>query len=60
MINDAVKLKCLYRELALRRNVYRKKIADGSMKQEAAALEIEIIEAIIEDYKRRADDEQRR
>jgi hypothetical protein len=51
MISDEDKLKCLGRELALRRNAYPKWVASGRMKQAAADREIEVIEAIIEDYK---------
>lgn len=39
---------CLARELAVRRNVYRKWVSSGKMKHETATHEIECMEAALE------------
>ena len=49
------KLKCVEREIALRRAVYAKRIAAGTMLPSTADREIGIMEAIAADY--RAQDE---
>ena len=41
-------LKSAQRELAVRRNVYPKRLLAGSMRQESADHEIECMEAIVE------------
>ena len=51
MCSDQAKLKCVERELALRRNVYPKWVAQGKMTQAAAAKEIQIMEDIANDYR---------
>ena len=45
------KLHCASRELAVRRNVYPKRIANGSMSAQQAAFEIAVMEAIVADYR---------
>lgn len=44
------KLKCIVRELALRRNVYGKRVTEGKMKNSVATKEIQLMEAIRRDY----------
>jgi hypothetical protein len=44
------KLKCIVRELALRRNVYRYRVSEHKMKQELADREIALMDAIRKDY----------
>lgn len=44
------KLKCLQRELAIRRNVYPKRVQMNSMRQHNADAEIAMLEEIIADY----------
>ena len=44
------KIACLKRELALRRNVYRQRVARGAMKQEDADRELAVMTAILSDY----------
>ena len=51
----SAKLKCLQRELAIRRNVYPKRMRMGSMRAESADSEIAMLEEIIDDYKRYID-----
>jgi hypothetical protein len=51
MITDLDKLKCLARELALRRNVYAKRLRGGTMSEHEALHEITVIQAIVNDYK---------
>lgn len=41
-----VQLKCVAREIALRRNVYRRRIEQGAMKPEEAQREITAMEAV--------------
>ena len=51
MCSDHAKIKCVERELALRRNVYPKWVAQGKMTQAAAQKEIQIMEDIANDYR---------
>jgi len=44
------KIKCVKRELALRKSAYPKWVASGRMKKETADREIEVMEAIVQDY----------
>ena len=44
------KIKCLRRELAFRRNVYRKRVAEHRMHQWQADRELAIMEAVLADY----------
>jgi hypothetical protein len=44
------KLKCIQRELVLRKNVYKTRVGLGKMKQAQADREIAIMEAIYADY----------
>jgi len=44
------KLHCASRELAMRRTLYPKRIANGSMSAQAAAAEIAAMQAIVFDY----------
>jgi hypothetical protein len=50
MITDEMKLRCLKRELALRRNVYAKRVRGGQMPEHEALYEITVIQAIAADY----------
>jgi hypothetical protein len=52
MISLDDKIRCIARELALRRNVYPKWIAAGRMKQEAADREIAVMAAVLADLER--------
>ena len=51
LIDDVEKLKCVEREIAMRRGVYPKWIASGMLKQEKADREIAVMEAIAVDYR---------
>lgn len=44
------KLKCIQRELMMRRRVYTRRVADGMMNQADAEREIQIMLAIEQDY----------
>jgi hypothetical protein len=44
------KIKCLRRELSLRRQVYPRRVHDGKMKSTSADREIRVMEAILSDY----------
>jgi hypothetical protein len=50
MIDNIDKLRCIDREIALRRAVYPKWVASKRLSQEKADREIAIMEAIREDY----------
>ncbi len=52
-ITNEDKLKCVKRELAMRRNVYPKWVVSGRMKQEQADREIAVMAEVVEDYERR-------
>jgi hypothetical protein len=52
------KLKCLEREIAMRRNVYPRWIASGRFKPVQAAREIAVMEAIAADYRNKAQEHQ--
>jgi hypothetical protein len=41
-------IKCVARELALRRNVYRKRVERGAMTKEVAEYELACMEAVME------------
>ncbi len=49
--SDADKLKAIEREIALRRNVYPRNVARGTMTQAEAERQIAIMLAIAEDYR---------
>lgn len=49
-------IKCVAREIAMRRNVYPKWVDSKRMKQEAADREIAAMEAVIETLKKVKDD----
>lgn len=49
---NAEKIACLRRELAMRRNVFQKRVDEGRMKPEARDREIGLMEAILADYNR--------
>jgi len=51
MITDEDKLACVERELALRRQVYPNLIRKGVMTSAIARRQIELIEAIRDDYR---------
>jgi hypothetical protein len=48
------KIKCLAREIAMRRNMYARRVSEGRMKQETADWELGCMEQIIEDIKKLA------
>jgi len=50
MITAQQKLRSAKRELAMRRNVYPKGVANGRMKQSEADHEIAVMESIVADY----------
>ena len=51
MITASDKLTCVEREVKMRRQVYQRRVTNGVMRQETADREIEIMEAIAEDYR---------
>lgn len=51
-VPTAAKVQVLQRELALRRAVYPKRVADGKMTQLEADYQIEVLESILDDYRR--------
>ncbi len=51
LISDDEKLRCVEREVAMRRIVYQKWAASGKMKQTKADREIEVMEAVAADYR---------
>lgn len=51
-VSNLDKLKCAQRELALRRNVYPKRLAGGVMTVAKASHEIAAMQAIVDDYLR--------
>jgi hypothetical protein len=52
---DQEKLACVQRELALRKHVYPRLIANGKLKPAAADRELALMLAIVEDYRSRAE-----
>jgi hypothetical protein len=50
MITRADKIAAIRREIALRKNVYPKRISLGKMSLEKANQEIEVMEAVLRDY----------
>jgi hypothetical protein len=59
VVSTADKLKCVQRELLLRRNVYPARVITKKMMQVEADREIAIMEAIEADYRDRLEREQR-
>lgn len=51
MYSTLEKLKCLERELAMRRGVYKRRVASGQMKQEQADREIALMSEIVLEYR---------
>jgi hypothetical protein len=51
-VTDTEKLRCVERELALRRRVYARQVQGGRMSPATAAIEIKVMSAIVEDYRR--------
>jgi hypothetical protein len=51
------KLKCVERELALRRKVYPRWISEGRMTHRDARYELDVMAEIAEDYRKLAEDE---
>jgi hypothetical protein len=51
--SDEEKLKCLEREIALRKVVFPKRIAAEKMSRNKADREIALMEAIADDYRKR-------
>lgn len=49
-VNDRDKIKCLRRELAMRRSAYPRWVKTGRMDQREADREIEVMSAILSDY----------
>lgn len=58
MISYREKANCAAREVKQRRWVYSRLVAEGRMRQQSAEHEIEVMEAIAEDYRRWADEEE--
>ena len=56
-VPTAAKLKCLARELTLRRTFYPKRVEQHRMTQLEADYEIEVMEAMVADYQQRVRDE---
>jgi phosphoenolpyruvate carboxylase len=52
-ITDQDKLVCLARELQMRRRLYPRQIGSGRMTADEARREIELMEAIVADYRAR-------
>jgi hypothetical protein len=52
-VPTAAKVRELQRELALRRSFYPKLVASGKLDQKEADWRLEILEAILDDYKQR-------
>lgn len=50
VISMGEKLACVERELKMRRKVYPRRVEIGWMKEKEADREIEIMQAIVEDY----------
>lgn len=50
-ISNRDKLKCVQRELALRKSYYWKRVNKGQMREDQCVHEIAVMEAIVEDYK---------
>lgn len=48
------KLEAVQRELAFRRRVYERRVADGKMTQQLADRQIAVFEAIADDYNQKA------
>ena len=51
MISNQDKLACAMRELRLRRQVYERRVGNGTMSESQAARELELMGAIVEDYR---------
>jgi hypothetical protein len=51
MIEAVDKLRCIEREIAMRKAVYPKWVASGRMKQDKADREIAVMESIAADYR---------
>ena len=58
MISAADKLQCAERELKYRRRVYGRLIERGKMSQREAERELQLMEAIRDDYRDLASDEE--
>jgi hypothetical protein len=52
-MDDLAKLKCVEREVKLRRGFYPRWVAAGRMTQDEADTELQTMEAIADDYKER-------
>lgn len=57
MFTAAEKLKCVQRELQLRRVVYARRVAEKKMSETSSKREIALMEAIVEDYLKQAEQE---
>lgn len=53
MITTAEKIRCIEREIALRMNVYPKRVAAKRMNEKTAKHELAVMRAILADYQRR-------
>lgn len=53
MITLRQKLKAIEREIALRKNVYAKRVDSGKLRQEDADYEIAVMQSIADDYRAR-------
>ncbi|WP_338822137.1 hypothetical protein WDM22_38625 [Bradyrhizobium septentrionale] len=59
MITAMEKLRCVERELGYRRRVYTRLVERGKMSEPQRHQEIKLMEAILEDYRQLAADEDR-
>lgn len=55
VVSDHARIDCLKREIALRRRVYPRLVEQGKMTQTRADSEIEVMQAILDDYTARGD-----
>lgn len=51
MIEPIDKLRCVEREIAMRKTIYPKLVASGRMKQDEADREIAVMEAVADDIR---------
>ena len=50
MITNQDKFICALRELGYRKRVYKRRVANGSMSEQLAQREIDLMTAIVQDY----------
>jgi hypothetical protein len=59
-IDARTKLKCAERELRMRRKVYPRWVAENQLSQEVADRQIAVMAAIVEDYRKLAEQDEPR